>query len=82
MALTEDADAALARLKREGESFSEVVRRPAGSQILLAPFAGAWSSAPTKKVREVCRFLRSADRLSRTDLRRLVRAAGDHGEPG
>jgi predicted CopG family antitoxin len=71
--LAEDAYDALAALKSEGESFSEVVRRLTGSQILLTSFAGAWAGAPERKVEEIRRFLRESDRLSKAKLRRLAR---------
>jgi len=71
--LAEDAYAALAALKHERESFSEVVRRLTGSQVPLSSFAGAWIGAPDIKVREVRAFLTKSERLSRTKLRRLAR---------
>jgi predicted CopG family antitoxin len=70
--LAEDAYAALAALKNEGESFSEVVRRLTGSQVLLSSFAGAWIGAPDSKIREVRAFLKESERLSRAKLRRLA----------
>jgi predicted CopG family antitoxin len=77
--LAEDAYDALAALKNEGESFSEVVRRLAGSQVLLTSFAGAWIGAPERKIEEVRRFLRDSDRLSEAKLRRLARPGDRHG---
>ncbi len=77
--LTKDAYDALAALKTEGESFSEVVRRVTGSQILLSSFAGAWSEAPKSEVEGVRKFLRDSDRRSRAKLRRLSRVGGEHG---
>ena len=71
--LTEEAHNALASLKREGESFSQVVSRLTGSRILLSTFAGAWSGAPPACVDEVRRYLQNADRASRTELVRLGR---------
>lgn len=78
--LAEDAYEALAALKNEGESFSEVVRRLTGSQVLLSSFAGAWAGAPPGKIQEVREFLRETDRLSKAKLRGLVRPRGSNGK--
>jgi predicted CopG family antitoxin len=69
--LSKDAYDSLSALKAEGESFSDVVRRLTGSQISLSSFAGAWNGAPPAEVQRVRRFLRDADRLSKSKLRRL-----------
>jgi predicted CopG family antitoxin len=77
--LTKDAYDALASLKGEGESFSEVVRRLTGSRILLSAFAGAWKGAPPSEIEGVRRFLQDSDRLSRAKIRRVSRAGGQRG---
>jgi len=79
--LTKDAYDALAALKTEGESFSEVVRRLTGSHVLLSSFAGAWVGAPEDAIREVRGFLRRSDRLSRAKLRRLASLERANGKP-
>lgn len=78
--LTTEAYNALAALKSEGESFSEVVRRLTGSQTLLSEFAGAWKAAPRSEVEDVRAFLRESDRLSRVKLRRLAGVRTKRGE--
>src|SRR5207247_4591782 len=66
--LSEDAYAALAALKREGESFSEVVRRLARMGRALLEFAGAWKDFPCEKMGRYLAFLEAGDRLSRARL--------------
>jgi hypothetical protein len=79
--LTEDAYNALAALKNEGESFSQLVTRLAGSRTLLSAFAGAWLSAPPGAVDGVRRYLDKADRASRSKMVRLDRNVRSDGEP-
>src|SRR3989442_15399318 len=55
--LSEDAYAALAALKREGESFSEVVRRLTRTGRSLLEFAGAWKDFPSEKMDRYLAFL-------------------------
>ncbi len=70
MTLSEDAYAALAALKKEGESFSEVVRRLARASRSLLEFAGDWKDYPEEKMTAYLSFLEAGDRLSKTKLRR------------
>jgi predicted CopG family antitoxin len=77
--LSLDAYEALAALKREGESFSEVIRRLAGSQILLSPFAGAWKGAPKAKLEAIRASLKRSDSLSKAKLRRLAGGQNSDG---
>ena len=77
--LSKDAYDALASLKGESESFSEVVRRLTGARTLLSAFAGAWKDAPEVELDSIHRFLKESDRLSRTKLRRLGRTGGKDG---
>lgn len=75
--LSRDAYDTLAALKRDGESFSELIRRLAGSHTVLSEFAGAWSAAPPSEIREVRKYLRDSDRASRKKLReRRARPGG------
>ena len=68
--LSEDAYAALARLKKEGESFSDVVRRLARGSRSLLEFAGDWKDFPEKKMTAYLSFLKAGDRLSKAKVRR------------
>lgn len=77
--LSRDAYDALASLKAEGESFSEVVRRLTGSRAPLSMFAGAWKGAPASEVKSVRQFLSESDRLSQQKLRRLSRTRAPRG---
>lgn len=78
--LTTEAYDSLASLKREGESFSELVRRLTGPRVLLTPFAGLWSGVPKTKIDEIRKFLKDSDRLSKGKLRRLARLDVEHGQ--
>lgn len=71
--LSEDAYAALAALKREGESFSDVVRRLARKGRSLLDFAGAWRDFPKEKMDRYLAFLEAGDRLSTEKLVRELR---------
>jgi predicted CopG family antitoxin len=75
--LTKDAYDTLAALKREGESFSELVRRLAGSRVHLSAFAGAWRGAPDSEIEGVRKFLRDSDRPSRPRSRRHSPTGGE-----
>jgi predicted CopG family antitoxin len=71
--VTEDAYTALAALKREGESFSQVIRRLARGSRSLLEFAGDWKDVPARKMREYQAFLDASDELSRDRLKRVTR---------
>lgn len=75
VSLSEDAYAALAALKREGESFSDVVLRLARGRRSLLEFAGDWKGIPDDQMREYLAFLESSDELSRARLKRVTRSA-------
>lgn len=74
--LSEDAYEALASLKQEGESFSEVVRRLTRKNVALAEFAGAWKEVPKRKMGEFLAFLEAGDKLSRAKMAREFRRSG------
>ena len=67
--LSEDAYVALAALKKEGESFSDVVRRLARGNRSLLEFAGDWKDYPEEKMNAYLSFLEAGDRLSKRKLR-------------
>ncbi len=71
--LSADAYAALAALKRPGESFSDVVRRITRKNRSLLDFAGAWKDVPEETMKEIEDFLRAGDELSMAKQRRLLR---------
>jgi predicted CopG family antitoxin len=71
--LSADAYEALAALKREGESFSEVVRRLTKKNHSLLEFAGAWKRVPAATMKEIEDFLRTGDELSAAKLQREFR---------
>ncbi len=69
--LSDDAYTTLAALKREGESFSDVVRRLARKNRSLLEFAGAWKDVPKEKMDRFLAFLEASDELSRKKLVRI-----------
>ena len=77
--LSEDAYAALAALKREGESFSDVVRRLTRTGRSLLEFAGAWKDVPKAKMDRYLAFLEKGDRMSKQKLLRELRGRRGKG---
>ncbi len=75
--VSEDAYEALAALKREGESFSDVVRRLARTSRSLLEFAGDWESVSDEAMRDYLEFLRASDELSKVRLGRLTKGGGE-----
>lgn len=71
--LSADAYEALAALKKEGESFSDVVRRLTKKNRSLLEFAGAWKDVPAETMKEIEDFLRAGDELSTAKLQREFR---------
>lgn len=53
-----EAYEALRRLKRPGESFSDVILRLARGQPELSELAGAWGDVPEERAEEVLRSIR------------------------
>ena len=75
--LSEDAYFALASRKREGESFSEVVRRLAHTERSLREFVGAWENVPEAKLAPFEDWMRHSDSSSRSEMLRLGRRRRD-----
>ncbi len=73
IALIEDAYAALCLLKRDGESFSDVVRRLTRRNTSLLEFAGAWKDVPKEEMNRFLDFLGKDDERSRKKLARDAR---------
>uniref|UniRef100_A0A7C4BBI4 Antitoxin n=1 Tax=Thermofilum pendens TaxID=2269 RepID=A0A7C4BBI4_THEPE len=55
-----EAYEALLRLKRPGESFSDVILRLARSVPDLSELEGVWSDVPEERIEEVLRSIRGA----------------------
>ncbi len=66
--ITDTAYQALARLKKDNESFSEVVKRLTKQAHPLTEFAGACKGASPDKLREAREFFEASSRISSHDL--------------
>jgi len=71
--VTEEAYAALAGLKQEGESFSDVIRRIAKGSKSLLEFAGAWKDVPRDRMKRFMDFLEASDELSKSKIARELK---------
>lgn len=72
IALDREAYDLLRGQKRPGESFSQVVKRLAGSRRPLSSFVGAWEDMPDKTLREIRAERRRMRELDEERFRRLV----------
>ena len=73
VALDREAYDLLRGQKRPGESFSQVVKRLAGSRRPLASFAGAWKDLPEKTLREIQAERKRLRDLDEQRFERLMR---------
>jgi predicted CopG family antitoxin len=71
--LSEDAYEALAARKREGESFSEVVRRLTRTERSLREFVGGWEDVPQARLAPFEEWMHHSDRTSKAEMLRLGR---------
>ncbi|MFQ5837153.1 MAG: antitoxin VapB family protein [Thermoplasmata archaeon] len=68
IALDLEAYELLRRQKREGESFSDTVKRLSQKRRSILDFAGAWKDMPVEDLEQIREFLRRGREL---DLRRM-----------
>lgn len=73
LTLTVEAYRELVAIKRNGESYSELILRLTRSQPSLTAFAGAWRDAPRRKLDEVRRYLEGEYPRTRVGPRRVAR---------
>lgn len=71
--LAEDAYLALAARKREGESFSETVRRLTRTERSLKEFVGGWADVPAERLAPFEEWMEHSDSASRAEMLRLGR---------
>lgn len=73
IALDLEAYDALRRQKREGESFSDVVKRLAGSRRPLTDLAGLWKSMSPKDFRKFETFRKAGRDIEAKRLERIAK---------
>lgn len=66
--ITDSAYQSLLRLKRENESFSDVVKRLTKRAHPLTEFGGAWKGASAAKLQEAQDFFEVSAQISSDDL--------------
>ncbi len=73
VALDTEAYDLLRRKKRDGETFSDVVKRLVRKPRSLLEFAGAWKDVPEEDLAQIRGFLRKGRELDRKRMARLLR---------
>ena len=73
VALDPEAYALLRRQRREGETFSEAVKRLSGKRRSILEYAGIWKSLPDKDLERIRAFLAEGRVRDRERTERLFR---------
>ncbi len=73
VALDSEAYAMLAKSKRSGETFSDVVKRTLRPRRPLVDFAGIWKDIPADEMRALERWRRESRNKERESQDRLIR---------
>ncbi len=76
--LSEDAYDALVAVKKDGESFSDVIRRLTRGSRSLLDFAGDWKDIPEEQMSSYLSFLGGGDRISRAKVHRELGRRRNH----
>ncbi|MGA7923183.1 MAG: antitoxin VapB family protein [Thermoplasmata archaeon] len=72
IALDAEAYDILARAKKPGETFSQVVKRTVRPRRPLTDFAGIWKDVPAAKMKEFEKWRRESRRLDSDRQKRLL----------
>ncbi|HYM40450.1 MAG TPA: antitoxin VapB family protein [Thermoplasmata archaeon] len=72
VALDGEAYELLRKKKREGETFSDVVKRLARKPRSIMDFAGAWKDVPSEDLAKIREFLRRGRELDRRKMAKLI----------
>lgn len=72
IALDPEAYDLLRKKKREGETFSDVVKRLARKPRSVLEFAGAWKDVPKEDMARIREFLRTGRELDRKKMAKLM----------
>lgn len=76
VALDREAYEALRRRKREGETFSDVVKRTVGRRRSILEFAGIWKDMPEKDLAKVRAFMEEGRQRDRERMERILSEEG------
>lgn len=76
VALDRDAYELLRRRKRKGESFSDVVKRIAGTRRPITDLAGLWSRMPEAEFQKIADAIRRGRELDLERQKELLKRMG------